>query len=189
MRPRKIDFAGRDWSAHAQDHWLDFAGNPNLPDYLRIVFVAYGRHAGNGHAKLERGELAYFLVRKDGTLPDRRNVRHSIDTAVRLGYLVDGSRALCLVVSSHQVQGGRGDPDRRCDRDHTIRRRPAAPRSNDVTGSRPFGRNDVNGSGPSSTNDVTGSRRSVLTPSISLLPSHNVTAPEGPDPDERQAGA
>jgi hypothetical protein len=37
---RKIDFEGRDWTAHAQDHWLEFAGNSNFPDYLRITFVA-----------------------------------------------------------------------------------------------------------------------------------------------------
>src|SRR4051794_36660974 len=115
MSARKIDFAGRDWAAHAQDHWLEFAGNPNFPDYLRIVFVAYGRHAANGHARLGQGELARFLVRKDGTLPDRRTLWHAVNRAIALEYLLPESRALCLVVGSHHVQGGRGDPDRRCD--------------------------------------------------------------------------
>ena len=75
--------------------------------------MAYGRHAANGHARLDRGELALFLVRKDGTLPDRRNLWSSMQKAIRLGYLLPESQALCLVVSSQHVQGGIGDPDRR----------------------------------------------------------------------------
>ena len=84
-----------------------------------MTFVAYGRHAANGHAKLDRGELARYLLRKDGTLPDRRTVWRAIDAASRLGYLLPESRQLCLVVSSHQIQGGRGSADARCTRDHT----------------------------------------------------------------------
>lgn len=120
---RKIDFGGREWSAHAQDHWLEFAGNPHFPDYLRVTFVAYGRHAANGHAKLEREELARFLVRTNGVIPDHRSVWSSVQKAIRLGYLAEDSNALCLVVSSHVVQGGVGDPDRRCTRDHTKRQK------------------------------------------------------------------
>lgn len=160
---RRIDFDGRGWSAHAQDHWLDFAGNPNFPDYLRIVFVAYGRHRANGHARLDQGELVRFLVRKDGTLPDRRNVRHSIDTAIRLGYLMPSSRALCLVVSSDHVQGGSGDPDKRCDRNHTVRALP----KNDVPEQRHLDQKDVSGSGPFGRKDVTGPRPLTLSPSLS----------------------
>ena len=104
---RKVDFDGRDWAAHAQDHWLVMAGRPNFPDYLRVVFVAYGRHHANGHALLDRGELAYFLVRQDGTLPDRRIVWRAVREAVDLGFLVAGSQLLCLIVGSHDVQGGR----------------------------------------------------------------------------------
>ena len=159
---RKIDFGGRDWAAHAQDHWLEFAGNPNFPDYLRITFVAYGRHAANGHAKLERGELAQYLVRKDGTLPDRRNLWSSLQKAIRLGYLLPESQALCLVVSSDHVQGGIGDPDRRCKRDHTKR-----PKTNVVAELRPSFPNVVAGAGHSDTNVVAESRRSALNPSIS----------------------
>jgi hypothetical protein len=118
---RRIDFHGRDWSAHSQDHWLDRAGDHRFPDYLRIVFVAYGRHSANGHAKLERGELAYYLIREDASLPDRRSIYRSIQKAVALGLILDVSHALCLVVSSHDVQGGRGNPDARCRRDHTRR--------------------------------------------------------------------
>lgn len=129
---RKIDFgAGRTWAAHAQDHWLDFAGNPNFPDYMRIVFVAYGRHHANGHAKLEREELARYLVRRDGSLPGRGIVRPSIQKAIQLGYLAPGSQALCLIVSSDHIQGGLGDPNRRCPRDHTKRTSTKSPDRDD----------------------------------------------------------
>jgi hypothetical protein len=159
---RKIDFAGRDWSAHAQDHWLDFAGNPNFPDYLRLTFVAYGRHAANGHAKLERQELAQYLVRKDGTLPDRRNLWNSIQKAIRLGYLLPESQALCLVVSSAHVQGGKGDPNVPCRRDHTKR-----DQTNVVTDQRRSFPNVVTEAGRSQTNVVTHLRRSTPEPSLS----------------------
>jgi hypothetical protein len=165
---RRIDFGGRDWAAHAQDHWLELAGNPNFPDYLRIVFVAYGRHRANGHARLRPGELAAYLVRKDATRPDRRNIRHSIDRAVDLGYLLPSSRMLCLVVSSGHVQGGIGDPDRRCDRDHTAR-------ANDVADVRPFDENDVSDVGPFPENDVPGQRRSVRGLSLFSSPATNPT--------------
>lgn len=121
MSARKIDFAGLSWAAHSQEPWLEFAGNPNFPDYLRIMFVAYGRHAANGHAKLNPGELSRYLVRKDGTLPDRRGIWGSIQTAIKHGYLHPFSRTLCLVVSSDHVQGGVGNPDAPCRRDHTKR--------------------------------------------------------------------
>ena len=183
MNTRKIDFQGRDWSAHAQDHWLDFAGNPNFPDYLRTVFVAYGRHAANGHAVLERGELAHFLVRRDGTLPERRIVWRAVQEAMKLGYLGDGSQLLCLVVSSHDIQGGRGNATTRCRRDH--RRKSTNVRS----GSGRFSsnvRNDARRSDPNVRND---SGRSVLSPSISLVPDHNVTPAPHALRNTKQEGA
>jgi hypothetical protein len=183
MKPRKIDFGDRDWTAHAQDHWLDFAGNPNFPDYLRTVFVAYGRHAANGHAVLERGELAYFLVRRDGTLPERRIVWRAVQEAVKLGFLAEGSQLLCLVVSSHDVQGGRGNATARCRRDHTRRG------TNVRSDSGRFATNVRNGGRRSDTNVRNDCGRSVLEPSISLVPSHNVTATAPPESDTTAAGA
>lgn len=173
-RGRRIDFGDRNWTAHAQDHWLDHAGNPNLPDYLRIVFVAYGRHRANGHARLDRGELAYFLVRADGTLPDRRQVRHCIDRAIDYGFLLPESRALCLVVSSDHIQGGIGDAHRPCDRDHTTR---SLPRKDVAERSR-SARKDVATTGRSPAKDVAERSRSRLNPSLSSIP-----------PTERAAGS
>lgn len=149
---RKIDFGhGRDWAAHAQDHWLEFAGNPNFPDYLRVVFVAYGRHAANGHARLDKGELSRFLVRKDGTIPERRTIWHALNKAVSLGYLLPESRLLCLVVSSAHVQGGRGNSTAPCPRDHTVRQQ-----TNVASHERRFVPKVVHGSGRSEPNVVNG---------------------------------
>jgi hypothetical protein len=166
---RKIDFGGRDWSAHSQDGWLEFTGNPRFPDYLRIAFVAWGLHRANGHARLNPGELARFLVRPDGTLPDRRSIRHSIDRAVEFGFLLPSSKALCLVVSTMHVQGGIGDPDRRCGRDHAVRQKDAVPR-------RPSRQKDVVGTGHFPEKDVVPQRPFVLSPS-SLLKSVNGPTP------------
>jgi hypothetical protein len=157
---RRIDFAGRDWSAHAQDRWLEFAGHPGMADHLRIVFVAYGRHKANGHARLGQGELAHYLVRKDGTLPDRRTLWHALKKAVELGFLLPESRALCLVVSSEHVQGGTGNPDAPCNRRHTVRQK-------DVAQVRPLRRKDVNPAGRFDPKDVSHSRPFTLAPSLS----------------------
>lgn len=167
VKAKKINFGDRTWSAFPQDHWLEMSGNPNFPDYLRILFVAYGRHAANGHARLDRQELAYFLVRKDGTLPDRRTVRRALIKAVSLGYLRPESQLLCLVVSSHDVQGGKGDPSARCRRDHTKRSG-----TNDGNQCGRFGANDAHQSSRSNTNDGNQCGRSVLRPSLSLVPDH-----------------
>lgn len=171
---RRIDFEGRDWAAHSQDHWLDFAGNPNFPDYLRIVFVAYARHAANGHAKLDRGELARYLVRRDGTLPERRVVWAAMQKAINLGYLLAETQALCLVVSSDHVQGGVGDPDRPCRRDHTRRSSTSAALPRDVRGriakvgndDRPSVPNVGNGARRSTANVGDDNRRSTPEPSL-----------------------
>lgn len=177
---KRIDFDGRTWSAFPDDHWLDFCGNPNFPDYLRIVFVSYARHASNGHARLGQGELARYLVRKDGTLPDRRNIRHSIDKAIDLGYLLPESRALCLVVSSSHVQGGIDDKKRRCNRDHTMRRK-------DVNDIRRSNRNDVNETGRFGQKDVNDIRRSRLSPSLSSTATETRRQAPGSEQPERSS--
>lgn len=121
MTARKIAFGSDVWAAHRQGHWLEWAGSTEFPDHLRVAFVAFGRHRANGHARLEREELRCYLVRRDGTLPDRRSVYRSVRRAAGLGLVVDTSTALCLVVSSHDVQGGHGESDAPCRRGHTKR--------------------------------------------------------------------
>lgn len=163
----RINFDGRDWAAHAQDQWLEFAGHPGFPDHLRVVFVAYGRRRANGHARLDQGELARFLVRKDGTLPDRRTLWHALKKAISLGFLTADSRVLCLVVSRSQVQGGPGNPDTRCRRSHGRIQK-------DVSQSRPLVQKDVNPAGRFDQKDVSHARPFTLVP-FSLLrdPTHD----------------
>lgn len=184
MRAGKIEFGpGRTWTAHAQDHWLEFAGYPHFPDYLRITFVAYGVHKANGHALLNRGELAHYLVRKDGTLPERRVVWRAVQEAVRLGFLVEGSQQLCLIVTSHDVQGGKGDPDDRCPRDHTKR-----PRVNVRSDSGRFGANVRNDARRSSTNVRNDCGRSTLSPSLSSKPETEPLNPASTTTDSHDVG-
>lgn len=118
----KINFGARqEWAAHRQQHWLDWSGNPSFADYLRVTFVAYGLHGPNGHAKLKQGALARHLVRKDGTVPERRTVWRAVQNAIELGYLDPTSKTLCLVVPNHDVQSGKDGRDEPCPRDHTRR--------------------------------------------------------------------
>lgn len=119
MVSHKIDFAGRDWSAHCQEAWTTDALNPKFPGALRVAFAAYGRHAANGHAYFRPSELAKMLVRQiDGeyVVPDRSTVWRYIRQAVDCGLLAPESKALCLVVPNHRVQGGRGAFDAPCKR-------------------------------------------------------------------------
>lgn len=161
MSPR-INFPpGTTWAAHEQSHWLEFAGSPNFPDYLRVVFVAYGRHAANGHAKLdEPRELMHYLVRRDGSLPDERNIWRAIDKAIALGFLAPGSRGLCLIVPVNHVQGGAGNPDSKCGRKHNVSHKY-------ITDRRIPPANHVTDAGVSGANYVTEGRVSPLTPSLS----------------------
>lgn len=185
MSERKINFAapGRtkqesDWAAHRQSHWLDFAGNPNFPDYLRIVFVAYARHRANGHAVLDQGELATFLVRKDGTLPNRRTMFDAMQKAIRLEYLTPASRILCLVVSSDHAQIGVGDPDEPCKRDHTVRRQRKSASQKDRSDAGRFVSKDRAGDGPLRANDRAGDGPSTLRPFSLLCPATDAPASE-----------
>jgi hypothetical protein len=129
-RVSKIDFGGRDWAAHCQEQWLEDALNPRWPGPLRVAFVAYGRHAANGHAFLKQGELAKLLplgMSADGlpASPTRSTLNRWIKTAVDYGFLDEGSKLLCLIVPSHRAQGGRGDPNAPCRRHPAKGKRPA----------------------------------------------------------------
>jgi hypothetical protein len=107
------------WARHYQSVWQERAADQRLPDWLRIVAVAYGSHTANGHARLGRGALRIILTRidDDGThiRPDRRNVYRALDVAVRNGWLASGSTTTCLIVPRHAIEGGLGDADAPCE--------------------------------------------------------------------------
>jgi hypothetical protein len=107
------------WTRHYQAAWENRAANHNLPLWARIFCLAYGRHHANGHAVFGRGELTWVL----GTPPkgkepfqraSRQAVHEAIATAVKHGFLAEGSCLLCLVVPGHAIQGPHGKADAPC---------------------------------------------------------------------------
>lgn len=103
------------WSRHYQSVWLERAGDAELPDWLRVAALAYGSHRANGHALFKRGHVALILAAVDtrtGALTprSRQSVHRAIRTAIRHGWLVEGSTARCLVVPGHAISGGLGSP-------------------------------------------------------------------------------
>lgn len=107
------------WTKHYQMGWENRAANPDLPLWLRIVSLAYGRHEANGHANFPRGSLAVIL----GTQPtddapfkrrDRGTIRNAIATAVRYGLLAEGSCSECLAVPSRVIEGPLGNAYKPC---------------------------------------------------------------------------
>lgn len=124
---QRIDFDGREWAAHCQEAWKDDAANPRFPLPLRVAFLAYGNHKANGHATFKQGEVARALAKFDESgspvLPARQAVYRAIQQAVDYGLLAEGSRALCLIVPNHRIQGGHGNPDAPCRRHTEARRR------------------------------------------------------------------
>ncbi|WP_370287902.1 hypothetical protein [Nocardioides sp.] len=121
----KIDFGYddggvREFSAHRNGGWLEKAINPQHPLPLRVYFAALGRRRVGGHAPFDPGELAEVLVSTAGVVPDRRRVSEAIKRCVHWGYLMPGSDALCLVVPTDDVQGGKG-AEYRCRKAHRVR--------------------------------------------------------------------
>src|SRR5690242_20337375 len=107
------------WAKHYQTAWLEHAGDPDLPDWLRVACAAYGQHKANGHATFRRGQLALILARIDTqtgeVVPlDRRNLHRAIQVAIQHGWLSIASSARCLVVPAHQVTGGLGNARAAC---------------------------------------------------------------------------
>lgn len=122
----RIDFHGDPWAGHSQEPWKDDAANPRFPLPLRVAFLAYGNHQANGHANFKQGEVAKALAKLvDGELviPDRRTVWRAIRQAVDYRLLAPESKALCLVVAEHRVQGGVGDENAPCKRHDSPRKR------------------------------------------------------------------
>lgn len=109
----------RMWAKHYQRGWEDKSANPNIPLWLRLASLAYGRHEANGHAVFERGGLSWILGTppKDGKPFKRRDsatIRDAIKVAVRHGWLAEGSCNECLIVPSHEISGPLGNESKPC---------------------------------------------------------------------------
>jgi hypothetical protein len=105
------------WTRHYQGPWEERAGNPRLPDWLRVASLAYGKHGANGHALFGPGEVALVLGEVDfktGEIRTNQNVSRAIKTAVVHGWLAKGSKARCLIVPAHSIEGGMGSPWKSC---------------------------------------------------------------------------
>lgn len=100
------------WSKHYHNVWAERSANTALPDWLRVAALAYGRHKANGHAAFGPGDVAHVLGKVDestGVFQPNENVTRAIRTAVRHGFLAEGSKSRCLVVPAHAIEGGLGN--------------------------------------------------------------------------------
>ena len=109
----------RPWTAHAQVAWENRAADATLPAWLRIVCYAYGQHEANGHANFRRGQLSWLLGKpptatEGFTRADKYAVRDAIATAVKHGWLAEGSCSECLIVPAHAIEGPLGDASKVC---------------------------------------------------------------------------
>lgn len=109
----------RAWARHFQSGWENHAADPELPLWIRIVSIAYGRHAANGHAMFQRGDLSRILgTAASGDQPfkprHRDSIRDAIRVAIKHKFLADGSCSECLVVPSHDIAGGLGNESKPC---------------------------------------------------------------------------
>jgi hypothetical protein len=107
------------WAKHYQSAWDNRAANTELPLWMRVVCLAYGRHEANGHASFQRGDLSWILgkpskIGGDFKRRDRHTIRDAIAVAVRYGLLAEGSCSECLVVPPNAIQGPLGNPDKPC---------------------------------------------------------------------------
>lgn len=99
------------WTKHSQTRYKELAKNKDAPAYLRVAWLAMGRHLANGHAEFKRGELASILT-KNGK--PYRGVDNAIAMAVRYGLLDLDSTSRCLVVPDGLIEGPIGDSDLDC---------------------------------------------------------------------------
>ena len=95
------------------------SGNPNLPGWLRVAALSYGKHGANGHAPFAPREVALVLSKVDETTgqivtPTSSNVSRDIGIARKYGFLAPGSGSRCLIVPAHAVRGGLGNSLKPC---------------------------------------------------------------------------
>lgn len=124
-----MTYDGRPWAQHFQDTWGERAGSPNLPLWLRVAALAYGKHGANGHATFGAGEVRLALSKADGhgvvVEPSQDVVRRAIRVAVEYGWLGPESRTRCLVVPGYAIKGGLGNEYSACVEHGKRRRRQA----------------------------------------------------------------
>jgi len=115
------------WSKHYHKVWEERTANTQLPDWLRVTALAYGRHRANGHAEFGPTDVAHILGKVDeesGVFQPNQNVTRAIRTAVKYGFLAEGSKSRCLVVPAHAIEGGLGSPHARCPmHENTVKQR------------------------------------------------------------------
>lgn len=164
-----------DHARHLQAEWERRAGDRRLPNWLRVASLAYGKHGNNGHANFKRGDVAVVLG-EPGKPLDRRQVYEYIARAVELGWLLDGSTSMCLVVPPHVVDKGKlGQPKTRC-RVHG--RRAQASGSKPVTSSKASVREPVTSEQVTGSEPVT-SRSAPISypkPHLTAVPDSSETA-------------
>ena len=100
-----------DFAFANREAFKDMAADDAFPRWLRVTFAAYGEVAANGHANFRQQRLAWILgdVENGVVMPTSRQlVREAIDGAIDRGLLLQGSRALCLIVPRHVVGYGIG---------------------------------------------------------------------------------
>lgn len=105
------------WVGQYQGEWQLRSANPNLPQWLRVVSLAYGSHRANGHAPFPTRAVADALGTVDpntGELFPDVNVSKWIKAAVDNGFIARGSTARCLVVPGHTFNSAPGHPGEPC---------------------------------------------------------------------------
>lgn len=108
------------WFMGNQEVFKTYAGDNVFPRWLRVTYAAYSHVAANGHATFRHKDLAVILGEKDTNglwIPtERQRVREAIDGAIDRGLLLDGSKALCLIVPPKAVAFGVGNNKAPCRR-------------------------------------------------------------------------
>lgn len=96
---------------HFHSFWVARSDNVDLPLWLRIVSLAYGNHAKNGHAT--------FFLKGESTLPgifkrEKQQIRNEIVRAVERGFLASSSNINCLVLPDEICGGASGSRYAKC---------------------------------------------------------------------------
>jgi len=103
----------RPWARHYFDVWMERAGDPRFPPWLRVAALAYGSHLDNGHASFKRRQIALIVGRPGWPEP---HVGRQIRVAVEYNWLAPGSWWGCLIVPRDAVRKGPYGSPKKCPR-------------------------------------------------------------------------